>query len=130
MRRFKIVVNNNEYEVEVEERLEKSETGTEPKKISVPEKKNVEKAVEIPKTKEIKEVTTSGNKTITAPLPGSILELKVKVGDKVEKGTILLILEAMKMENEIRAPFEATISEIRVKQGESVNVGEVLVILA
>ena len=130
MRRFKIVVNNNEYEVEVEERLEKSETGIEPKKISVPEKKIVEKAVEISKTKEIKEVTTSGNKTITAPLPGSILELKVKVGDKVEKGTILLILEAMKMENEIRAPFEATISEIRVKQGESVNVGEVLVILA
>ncbi len=130
MRRFKIVVNNNEYEVEVEERLEKSETGIEPKKISAPEKKIVEKAVEIPKTKEIKEVTTSGNKTITAPLPGSILELKVKVGDKVEKGTILLILEAMKMENEIRAPFEATISEIRVKQGESVNVGEVLVILA
>ena len=130
MRRFKIVVNNNEYEVEVEERLEKSETGIEPKKISVPEKKIVEKAVEISKTKEITEVTTSGNETITAPLPGSILELKVKVGDKVEKGTILLILEAMKMENEIRAPFEATISEIRVKQGESVNVGEVLVILA
>lgn len=129
MRSFKIVVNGNEYDVEVEEKKGSEGTIATSKKMSEPIKKVVEKTIEA-SPKEINEVVTDRNKVVAAPLPGSILELKVKVGDKVAKGEILLILEAMKMENEIRVPFDATIKEIRVKQGDSVNAGEVLVVLA
>jgi len=66
---------------------------------------------------------------ITAPMAGKITSVKVKAGDSVKAGTVLCILEAMKMENEIVAPKTGTIQEVNVTEGSTVNEGEVLIIL-
>ena len=63
---------------------------------------------------------------IKAPLPGTITELKVNVGDTVKKGDILLVLEAMKMQNNIESEYDGTVTAITVKQGETVMEGAVL----
>jgi biotin carboxyl carrier protein len=60
-------------------------------------------------------------------MPGMIARIEVKVGDTVEKGGGLLVLEAMKMENEIRAPFAGLVKKLHVRSGASVEKGEVLV---
>ena len=66
---------------------------------------------------------------IKAPLVGQIVSIKVNPGDSVNQGDVLLILEAMKMQNEIRAPQSGTIKEIRVAKDEKVNSGDILVII-
>ena len=63
---------------------------------------------------------------IKAPLPGTIIELKVNVGDTVKQGDCVLVLEAMKMQNNIEAEYEGTVTSITVKQGETVMEGTVL----
>ncbi len=64
---------------------------------------------------------------IKAPMPGLIIDLKIKAGDAVKTGDQLLILEAMKMENIIKAAGEGTVKNVRVKKGDSVEKGQVLV---
>ncbi|OAT81375.1 biotin/lipoyl-containing protein [Desulfotomaculum copahuensis] len=71
-----------------------------------------------------------GAGTVTAPMPGNINAVKVKPGDPVKAGDVLLILEAMKMENEIPAPVDGTVKEVAVKQGQTVQNGELLVVIA
>jgi biotin carboxyl carrier protein len=68
----------------------------------------------------------SGN-NITAPLPGTVVDVFVKVGDKVEAGQVVLIIEAMKMKNSIRSVFSGTISEVLVSAGQSVAHKQALV---
>ena len=63
-------------------------------------------------------------------MPGNILNVNVKPGDKAEKGAVLLILEAMKMENEIMAPEAGTVTSVAVSKGATVQSGDVLVTLA
>ena len=70
-----------------------------------------------------------GGQTLTAPLPGRITHVAVKPGDRVEKGDTLLVIEAMKMENEFRAGMAGTVAEVRVGAGQAVNAGDVLVVL-
>ncbi len=65
--------------------------------------------------------------SIKAPMPGLIIDLKVKTGDVVKAGDQLLILEAMKMENILKAPGEGTVKNVKVKKGDSVEKGQVLV---
>lgn len=72
---------------------------------------------------------TAAGEQITAPMPGTILSVKVKQGDAVKAGQILVILEAMKMENEIVAPRDGTIAQVVVAQGASVDTGAPLVVL-
>ncbi len=67
--------------------------------------------------------------TITSPMPGSILDVKVNVGDKVKFGQTLAILEAMKMENDIPATVDGEVAEIRVKKGDVVETDSVLIVL-
>jgi glutaconyl-CoA decarboxylase len=67
--------------------------------------------------------------TIDSPMPGKILDVKVSVGAAVQSGDVVLMLEAMKMENEIFAPEAGTVKEVRVKKGDSVDTGTVLVVL-
>ncbi|QGP91621.1 Biotin-requiring enzyme [Neomoorella glycerini] len=69
----------------------------------------------------------AGANTITAPMPGKVVAVKVKMGTPVKQGDVLIVLEAMKMENEIVAPGAGTVKEIYVSEGASVNVGEPLV---
>ena len=71
-----------------------------------------------------------GASTVTAPMPGKILSLKVNVGDTVNSGDLVLLLEAMKMENEVFASASGKVTEIRVKGGDSVNTGDVLMVIA
>lgn len=71
-----------------------------------------------------------GASTVTAPMPGKILSLKVNVGDSVNSGDLVLLLEAMKMENEVFASASGKVTEIRVKSGDSVNTGDVLLVIA
>ncbi len=66
---------------------------------------------------------------ISSPMPGTILDVKCKDGDAVKKGDVLLILEAMKMENEIVAPSDGTIKQVVVAKGASVNSGDVMVVI-
>lgn len=66
---------------------------------------------------------------ITAPMPGTILDIRVKPGDSVNKGTVVIILEAMKMENEILSPQDATVASINVTKGQQVNSGDVMLTL-
>jgi pyruvate carboxylase subunit B len=68
----------------------------------------------------------SGN-NLTAPLPGTVVDVFVKVGDKVEAGQVVLIIEAMKMKNSIRSVFSGTISEVLVSAGQSVAHKQALV---
>ncbi len=68
----------------------------------------------------------AGSVTVTAPMPGNILDVKVKAGDSVKAGDTLLILEAMKMENEISAPQDGTIASVNVRKGDVVNSGDLL----
>ena len=72
---------------------------------------------------------TTGGTTITSPMPGSILDVKVNVGDKVTFGQTLAILEAMKMENDIPATVDGEVAEIRVKKGDVVETDSVLIVL-
>ncbi len=64
---------------------------------------------------------------IECPMPGAILDVKVNVGDVVKNGQVLLILEAMKMENEIVSPVAGTISSVMVKKGDTVDSGRILI---
>ena len=66
---------------------------------------------------------------VTAPMPGTILDVKAAVGAAVKKGDILVILEAMKMENEILAAQDGTVAQVLVAKGASVNSGDVMVVL-
>ena len=76
-----------------------------------------------------KKETKEEKKTITAPLPGTVSEIKVKKGDKVKEGQPLLKLIAMKMENEIASPISAAVKEIKVKKNANVNKGDILIVL-
>ncbi len=67
-----------------------------------------------------------GRQQIIAPMPGKIVRVLVQAGDKVEAGQGLIVVEAMKMQNEIRSPKSGTVERLLAKEGQPVNVGEVL----
>jgi biotin carboxyl carrier protein len=72
-------------------------------------------------------VLHSGTTAIKSPMPGTILDIKVTPGQSVKKGTLLLILEAMKMENEIVAPTDGVVAQVLVAKGASVATDDVLI---
>ena len=74
-------------------------------------------------------VTGAGEK-VDSPMPGTILKVNVAAGQTVKEGDLLVILEAMKMENEIFAPKDGTVTQVLVEKGASVNTGDVLVVMA
>ena len=71
-------------------------------------------------------VEAEGRQQIVAPMPGKVVRLLVKAGDKVETGQGLLVVEAMKMQNEVRSPKTGTVERLLAKEGQPVNAGEVL----
>ncbi len=149
MKKFKITVNGKAYEVGVEE-LDQNSSNTRPPMSSptrqpsiskpvmnrptppkqiVPTPPKREENIEVKKSvpQETKPVT--GGNFVNAPMPGVILDIKVNPGDDVKEGDTLLILEAMKMENEISSPAFGKISSVSVKKGESVNAGDLLIVI-
>src|ERR1700728_1327844 len=75
-------------------------------------------------------VEAEGRQQVLAPMPGKIVRVLVSAGDSVRAGQGLLVVEAMKMQNEIRAPKSGTIDRVRVVEGQTVNAGQVVVIVS
>ena len=114
MKKYNVTVNGTTYEVIVEEvsaGASAAPTYTPPKASApAPQKK---------------EETVSGNK-VCAPMPGTILDIKVKPGQSVKKGDVICVLEAMKMENDIPAPCDGVVASINVQKGATVAANDVL----
>lgn len=128
MKKYNIVVNGISYEVEVEE-VGASQTPTTPiaSPAATPAQPAPAKAAAPAAPAATSAAPSAGTQTIDCPMPGTILDIKVKPGDTVAEGQIILILEAMKMENEIVAPAAGTIDTVQVTKGSAVNAGDILV---
>ncbi|MBS3943818.1 MAG: biotin/lipoyl-binding protein [Dethiobacter sp.] len=128
MKKFKVTVDGQVYEVLVEEVQGSSSapqiTPLEIKTAS-PAGKKLEAEKSLPQAPPVPR-GSSGGAVVSSPMPGSIVSMKVQVGDRVAAGDLLLILEAMKMENEVVAPFSGIVVEIMAKNGAAVNSGEPL----
>lgn len=121
MKEYTITVNGVAYDVTVDE---KGNGGTS----AAPAVAPVAKAVAPAATPApAQKVSQAGNISVTAPMPGKILSIKVKEGDSVHSGDVLLVLEAMKMENDIVAPKDGTVVSINTKVGDSVESAQVLI---
>ena len=132
MKKFlKVTVNGTSYDVMVEDVKEGSFAQTE---LNVAPVQAAPVEAPVAKKEEEKETTpvssASGSIKVTAPMPGNIWKIKTSVGAKVNKHDVLLILEAMKMENEIVAPEAGTVTNILVKEGDRVEPGKILVELS
>ena len=121
MKNYRITVNGNEYDVAVEE-VGASTSTSAPKAAPKAAPKKAAKAA-------TKASAGAGSVKVSSPMPGKILSVKKNVGDSVNKGDTILVLEAMKMENDIVAPEDGTIASIDVNEGASVEAGAVLATL-
>ena len=114
MKRYNITVNGTAYDVTVEE----TDAGAAPVAAApAPKKAAAPKAAP---------AGAQGGVKIEAPMPGTVMDVKLKVGDKVTNSTPIVIIEAMKMENEIPATCDGTIASINVNKGDSVNTGTLI----
>ncbi|MBH1942394.1 biotin/lipoyl-binding protein [Mobilitalea sibirica] len=133
MKYYTITVNGNTYEVSVEENTGVAVSQATPLAAPTPVKTSAPKAeVKQPTpAKPAAAPTTSaaGGVKVSSPMPGKILSLKANAGQTVKKGEVILILEAMKMENEIVAPQDGTVASINVTVGQSVEAGDLLATL-
>ena len=121
MKKFVIKVNGNVYNVEVEETQSFANAPiSAPAAAPAPAKEAAPAAAPAP----------AGANVVSAPMPGTILDIKVAAGAAVKKGDVLCILEAMKMENEITAPCDAKVAAVNVTKGASVNTGDALISLS
>lgn len=114
MKIYKIKVNKKTYIVELESVEEKASTTT--------------PTVET-KTEKAAPKTAGEGQQVLSPIQGNIVDIRVKVGDKVEKGDVLLLIEAMKLENEVPSAFEGEVAEILVTKGQTVSAKEVLLVI-
>lgn len=128
MKKFNITVNGNQYEVEVEE-IKDSSTSTPRIQHQSPVAAPQPSAPTAPKVEAKKPVVTNGAGSVKAPMPGTINDIKVTEGQAVKAGEVLVILEAMKMENEIMSPADGIVKQIAVAKGASVSSGDVLVVV-
>ena len=114
MKKYRVNVNGTVYEVELEDI-----TGAAPASAPVAPAAPAAAPVSAP----------AGGEKITSPMPGNILSVNVAAGDSVQKGQVLMILEAMKMENEIMASKGGTVTQVLVSKGSAVDTGAPLVMI-
>ena len=122
MRRFVINVNGNAYEVEVDE-LEAGEKS----QVVIPQRPAAQVQAPAPVVEE--QAVQGEGEIIESPMPGSIFKLIASKGDMVKSGDVIMILEAMKMENEIVAPKDGQVVDISVSEGQAVDTGDQLAII-
>ncbi|WP_028307850.1 biotin/lipoyl-containing protein [Desulfitibacter alkalitolerans] len=133
IKKLKITVEGKTYEVEVEEIGGAQISTTVPApKTAAPASPAAPKAEPKPAAqqpaKEAQAAPGEGE-IVPAPIPGKVLSIKVKPGDTVGAGQVILILEAMKMENEITAPVDGQIKDILVAEGQAVNSGDAMLVI-
>lgn len=115
MKRFNITVNGKAYDVAVEEVGAGSAPAAVPAAPAAPAPAAAPAAV-----------PAAGGTAVKAPMPGDILDVKVSAGDTVSEGQVLMVLEAMKMENDIVAPKAGKVASVNVKKGDKVNRDDLL----
>ncbi len=121
----KVVVNGIRFDVELKQPINPTSSL---KKVHIEAPKSVSRPTVVPAAApaSTKPMAAGTGSPVKAPLPGTILDVKVNVGDKVNTGDVVLVLEAMKMQNNIESEFSGTVTSINVKQGEAVMEGAVL----
>ncbi len=124
MKKYTVTVNGISYDVTVEE----AGAGASPAPAAAPPAPSAKPAA-APSPKPAAPAAPQGSVKIESPMPGTILDVKASVGASVNEGEALIILEAMKMENEIVAPSAGTVASVEVNKGDSVEAGQVLVTL-
>lgn len=135
MKKFKVTVNGKAYEVEVEEMGGAPAAAPAPQAAAAP----AQAAPAAPAAPATAPAATpapavgglipEGAITVKAPMPGKISALKAEAGKAVKRGDIILVLEAMKMQNDITATADGTLHEIRVNPGDNVKTGDVLAVI-
>lgn len=138
MKKYQFIINGNKYSTEiksVEEQTVQLEVNGTPYTVTVDKEIKQQKtpklvrSTAVPSTDQGAAVKTTVTGTIKSPLPGTILEIFVKQGDKVAIGQKVIMLEAMKMENVIESDKAGTVTEIKVSQGSAVMEGDVLIVI-
>ncbi len=137
MKKFIAKVNGKEYVVELEEvggsapsaveSIKPANTVTEIKPVQASEVKTEVKQTTVPAAKKAVSSDASGSVRVEAPMPGTIIGVKVSVGQQVKKNQVVAVLEAMKMENDIVAAQDGVIASVNVTNGDSVETGQLLV---
>lgn len=138
MKRYNVTVNGNTYQVEVEE--VKGEF-TQPvastpapapvavqQPVAAPQQTAAPAPAEAPKP--AAKTTNAAGEKIECPMPGTIVKVNVTEGATIKKGDVLVVLEAMKMENEIMSPVDGTVAQVNVTKGAAVNSGDLLVVIS
>lgn len=125
MKNYTITVNGTPYNVTVEEGTSSAApvaSAPAPAPAAAPAPQAAPKAAPAP--------AAAGSVKVDAPMPGNILDVKVSNGAAVKAGQVLVILEAMKMENEIVAPQDGTVASININKGDTVEAGQTIITLA
>ena len=113
MKKYRVTVNGTAYEIELEEL-----TGAAPAPAAAA-------AAPAPSPA----AAPAGGEQVTSPMPGTILSINVAAGDTVKRGQVLMILEAMKMENEIMCPCDGKVASVNTSKGSSVESGTLLCVI-
>lgn len=130
--RYTLLIENTSYEIFARNVSKKDEKGSQTYEIFVAGER-FEVVVEDERARLlsglVQSSASSGEAKVVAPMPGLVTTIPVEVGANVEEGQTVVVLEAMKMENDLAAPISGTVKEIRVNKGQTVENGEVLMII-
>ena len=129
MKRYNITVNGNTYDVIVEEADASEVSAPAAAPVAAPAAPAAAPKPQVKPQAPKASAGAQGATKVTSPMPGTILEVKVSVGQSVKKGDVICVLEAMKMENDIPAPHDGVVASINVQKGASVAANDVLATL-
>jgi len=130
MKKFKVSVNGVSYNVEVEEEgVVVAVAPAAPVQVAPAPAAPAAPAPAAPVAAAAPVKINAGDTAVNAPMPGKITKLVAKAGDSVKKGAVLMLLEAMKMQNEIIAPADGSVKSVNVAAGQSVKPGDVLAVI-